>query len=49
VDGDSLLAKNCTVGVHDSDAPFAGIHAAAAVRAVACGRICLESETDVVP
>jgi hypothetical protein len=44
-----LLAKKGTVGVHDGDAPIARIHTTAAVRAVACRRICLNSERDVVP
>ena len=48
-DRDSLLAKNRTVGVHDGDSPIAGINSVAAVRAVACGRIGLQVETDIPP
>src|SRR5262245_7638705 len=41
-DCDPLLAQNRPVGVHYGNAPVAGLDALAAVRAIACGRICLD-------
>ena len=46
-DGDSPLAQNRAVGVHNGDAPIAGIDAATAVRPVT-GTSCLDSEADIV-
>jgi hypothetical protein len=46
---DCLFAKNLTVGAHDSDAPVAGLEAPLAVRAIACRRIRLHDEADILP
>lgn len=46
---DGLLAKDLTVWAHDRDAPVAGLEAPLAVRAIACGRIWVDEEADILP